>query len=84
MSSQTASLDSTALTLILFLAIYLYVRATVVWIASLSNRYADRAARQSKASLIDDLIGSAALRPGARGPVITQSVATRNREHSEH
>lgn len=49
MSSQTQSLDPTALTVILFLASYLYVRVTIVWIATFSNRYADRSARQAKA-----------------------------------
>jgi hypothetical protein len=63
MSSQPQSLDATALTLILFLVIHLYVRLTVVWIASLSNRHADRAARQAKVPPTEDLIRSAALRP---------------------
>jgi hypothetical protein len=67
MPSQTHSLDATALTLILFLAIYLYIRVTVVWIASLSNRYADRDARQATAPPTEELIEAVSAGPEPDG-----------------
>ena len=58
MSSQIPSLDATALTLMLFLAIHLYVRLTLVWVASLSNRYAEHIARQARVRSTEDSIAS--------------------------
>lgn len=51
MSSQNHSLDAAALTPILFLVIYLYLRLTAMWIMSISNRHAERAAHQARAAL---------------------------------
>lgn len=49
MSSQAQSLDATALEFILFLAIYVCIRVTLVWIVSFSSRYGIRSAHGAKA-----------------------------------
>lgn len=64
MSSQIPSFDATALTLMLFLAIHLYVRLTLVWVASLSNRYAEHASRQARVPSTEDSIASDRPRDG--------------------
>jgi hypothetical protein len=82
--SQTHSLDPTALTLILFLAIYLYVRVTVVWIASLSSRYADRNRAPGKSPCdrrLDQTCLTAGPNPTASGHSISDNT---NCEHFKY
>lgn len=50
MHGQNESLDAAALTPIIFAAIYLYIRVTVVWIVSLASRYAERATQEARRS----------------------------------
>lgn len=65
MPGQTESLDAAALTPIFFAAIYLYVRVIVVWIVSRDNRYAERAADQTRAPRSTTWPSSSQLPPGA-------------------